>query len=278
MRGAREQAIGIFDSGLGGLTIVRAIKELLPNESIIYFGDTAHLPYGDKSPEVVHSYIMRIARFLVAQNVKALVVACNTASAVLNDEFFALCAGIPIFEVITPAVEEALRQSEGKRIGVIGTKTTIQSHSYLKKILERAPNALVIEKATPLLVPLIEEGWQNQPLCGHVIEAYLSDTGFRHIDTLILGCTHYPVIQKEIEKYFERNFEFKVKVVNSSYPTAYALAKQLENSSLLLPAKSSLPDRFYVSDLNPNFQQIASLYFNLDFPLVKLNLESLAGG
>ncbi|MCS6904048.1 MAG: glutamate racemase [Bacteroidia bacterium] len=269
-----NRAIGVFDSGLGGLTIVKAIKELLPKESVLYYGDTAHLPYGDKSPEVVRSYIRRIARFLASEGVKAIVVACNTASAVLDEEFYSVCQNIPVVEVITPAVQEALRYSARRNIGVIGTKTTIQSHIYLKKILEKAPNALVVEKATPLLVPLIEEGWQNQPFCSHVIEAYLSDTGFRHIDTLILGCTHYPVIQKEIESYFAQNFEFQVKVVNSSYPAAYYLANLLEEQHLLNSDSASLPDRFYVSDLNTNFLHIASSFLDVHFQLEKLSLET----
>lgn len=271
-----NRPIGVFDSGIGGLTIVRALKATLPNERIVYFGDTAHLPYGDKSPEVLQGYIHAIVAFLIEQHVKAVVIACNTAASVAHQQVVAQCAAvppskggpIPVVEVITPTVETALALSASHRIGIIATKTTVQSHVYLRTILERRPDASVLEKATPLLVPMIEEGWAENKITTEVIEAYLSDTGFAHIDTLILGCTHYPLILHSVQQYFDTNARHKVQVIDSSTSTAAAV-KQLLAEKKLLAAGTTGPDEFWVSDYTDGFQATARIFFGADLQLRK---------
>lgn len=253
--------IGIFDSGIGGLTIVKAVQKHLPNESIIYFGDTAHLPYGDKSPELIQKYAANIAYFLVQQKVKLIVIACNTASAVALDVVQKIAGNIPVIDVIDPAVKMALQHTLNYRIGVIGTKTTIQSRVYPIKIKEKHPECYVTAKATPLLVPMIEEGWANSDISDEIIQAYLSETTFETIDTLILGCTHYPLIKQNITEYFEN----RVNVIDS----AEAVSKEIKN---LLAEKKLFSDPyhvpkhiFYVSDLTESFQQTTQIF--LDTPV-----------
>jgi glutamate racemase len=261
--------IGIFDSGIGGLTVAKAVHDFLPNESLIYFGDTAHLPYGDKSPDLLKKYVTQIVEFLLKSQVKAIIIACNTASAVAYEFLKQKYPDILWFEVIQPAVSEAIQITRNQRIGVIGTKTTIFSHVYLKKILDFLPTAFVVEKATPLLVPMIEEGWFHDKVSKEIIEAYLSDTGFTHIDTLILGCTHYPLIRNEVEQYFNQNSLHKVNVIDSSI----ALAKQVRDfftEQNLFNDSSTVYKKFYVSDLTSNFQNTASLFFGEDIVLEKI--------
>lgn len=267
-----KESIGVFDSGIGGLTTVKALKELLPCESILYFGDVAHLPYGDKSPDILKGYVEQITKFLISQNVKAIVVACNTASAVAIEIIKQVAGNTPVYEVISPAVNEAISQTIMPRIGVIGTKTTVSSHIYLMKILEKVPNAYVIEKATPILVPLIEEGWIDTEMCSLVIQAYMSDTGFKHIETLILGCTHYPLLKNHIQLYFDQNHEFPVKVIDSSNSVASIVKLSLSEKNLLNEGSPSYPDRFYVSDYTSSFQEIATRFFGKKIDLVKLTL------
>jgi glutamate racemase len=268
----------VFDSGVGGLTIVSALRERLPNEAVLYFGDTAHLPYGDKSPDVLHGFVRHIADFLLHQHVKAIVIACNTASAVAFEVVEAACkrADIPCFEVIAPAVEAAAAATRNTSIGVIGTQTTILSHVYLQRLLQVLPTAYVVEKATPLLVPLIEEGWLDHALARQVIEAYMSDTNFRHIDTLILGCTHYPLIQPHIEAYFAEHGR-QMTVVNSSETTANYVWRGLDAlGQLAAGAPQPGQQRFYVSDYTEAFQAQARRFFGGAVELVKLRPEGLA--
>lgn len=265
----QDLPIGIFDSGIGGLTVAKAIRQFLPHESLIYFGDTAHLPYGDKSPDLLKKYVSDIARFLVNQPVKALVIACNTASAVAYEMLKNTYPDLPIFEVIEPAVQQAVHSTKNQRIGVIGTKTTIYSHIYLKKILDAIPTAFVVEKATPLLVPMIEEGWIHEQLSREIIEAYLSDTGFQHIDTLILGCTHYPLIRSEVEHYFEQNALHKVHVIDSAYAIAKKLSDYFDKHNFRTN-KSDAKACFYVSDLTDSFQKTAELFFDENISLQKV--------
>ncbi|MCS7085691.1 MAG: glutamate racemase [Bacteroidia bacterium] len=252
--------IGVFDSGLGGLTVLRALKTVLPNERFLYFGDTAHLPYGDKSPETLRGYIGRVVDYLLSREVKAVVVACNTAAAVAKAQIVARCGTVPVFEVVTPAVEEAVAVSPAGRIGVLATKTTVASHVYLKEILERRPDAFVVEKAAPLLVSLIEEGWLQQPLCDLVVEAYLSDTGFRHIETLILGCTHYPLVKNAIENYFAKNHPHPPKVVGSDTAVAAVVAQKLTQLQLTSDVPDG-PDEYRLSDVTEAFVQATEIFF-----------------
>lgn len=252
--------IGVFDSGLGGLTIVRALQDLLPEEALSYYGDTAHLPYGDKSPELVRSYVAKIAGFLFDLPVKAVVIACNTASAVARDIAVEQAGSRPVFDVIGPAVDEALAATRNGKIAIIGTRTTMQSGIYRKKLLAANPDVQVVEKATPLLVPMIEEGWLHNAVSQDVIDAYMSDTGFRDIDTLILGCTHYPLIKTQIESYFSENYAHEIRVIDSSRAVARVVAaalaaQDLKNEGLVPPAH-----RFFLSDNTAHFRESAALF------------------
>lgn len=239
---------------------MRALKSLLPNERYLYFGDTARLPYGDKSPETLRGYVARVVDYLLSRKVKAVVVACNTAAAVAKAQTVAQCGAVPVFEVVTPAVEAALSLSPGGHIGVLATKTTVASHVYLKEILERRPDATVVEKAAPLLVSLIEEGWLRKPLCDVVVEAYLSDTGFRHIETLVLGCTHYPLVKGAIEEYFAKNHPRPPKIVGSDTAVAQVVAQKLRETGLAADAPSG-PDEYRLSDVTDAFVQATALFF-----------------
>jgi glutamate racemase len=194
-----ELPIGIFDSGIGGLTVVRQIHRALPNENLIYLGDTARVPYGTKSPSTVVRFACEDTQFLMQQNVKAVVVACNTASAwalpALERKF-----DLPVFGVIVPGACAALEKTKTQRVGVIGTNATIRSQAYSKAILSRCDTAQVFARACPLLVPLVEEGWNGHPVTLRVLREYLAPLLRQRIDTLVLGCTHYPLLKDAIRK------------------------------------------------------------------------------
>ncbi len=265
--------IGVFDSGLGGLTIAKAMKNLMPDESLYYFGDTAHLPYGDKSPDAIRHYVKEIARFLIQQPVKAIVIACNTASAVALDEVKAIAGTTPVFDVVYPAALYSLSVTHNRKIGVIGTRATITSGIYSRLLKTLSFSSVsVLEKATPLLVPMIEEGWLQNKISLDVIHEYLSDKDFGEIDTLILGCTHYPLIKTQIQDFFETHRKNKVTVVDSSTAVAEYVRKQLALSHLLTD-ESHLPSRFFLSDFSQNFQDSAKLFMGqtIDFEKVTLS-------
>ena len=194
-----ELPIGIFDSGIGGLTVVRQIHRTLPNENLIYLGDTARVPYGTKSPSTVVRFACEDTQFLMQQNVKAVVVACNTASAwalpALEQKF-----DVPVFGVIVPGACAALEKTKTQRVGVIGTNATVRSQAYSKAILARCDTAQVFARACPLLVPLVEEGWNGHPVTLRVLREYLTPLLRQRIDTLVLGCTHYPLLKDAIRK------------------------------------------------------------------------------
>lgn len=190
--------IGIFDSGLGGLTVLKVLSTHFPQESFCYLGDIARLPYGNKSPETIRKYGLQILDFLVEQKVKAIIIACNSASSVfLGEDSY---RGIPLLNVIEPGALAALKVSKDKRIAVLGTSATIRSHAYLQVIKLHEPNAEVTEQACPLLVPLVEEGMVNDPITQAVAERYLKTIKAEKISTVILGCTHYPVIKEDLIK------------------------------------------------------------------------------
>lgn len=239
---------------------MRALQELLPNERLVYYGDTAHLPYGDKSPALIRSYCADITDFLLRQPVKAIVIACNTASALAFDLVKEKAGDIPVFNVISPASRYALSVSRNLHIGVIGTKATIHSGIYGKLLRQYAVQPVkVVEKATPLLVPMIEEGWLHNNVSQDVIDAYLSDTGFAEIDSLILGCTHYPLIKKQIEAYFAKNQQ-AVTVVDSSVAVAESVRRELSEMDLLNTQAEIAPSLFYLSDFSQDFQASAKLF------------------
>lgn len=257
---AHRLPIGVFDSGLGGLTIVKAMQAVMPHEAIIYAGDTAHMPYGDKSPERVAEFSLAIARFLLEQPVKAIVIACNTASAAAAMQVRTLARDVPVYDVIGPAVQLALHDSPTKKIGVIATRTTIQSGIYTRQLIAHEPEVHVVARATPLLAPMIEEGWLHNRVSQDVIDAYLSDTGFATIDALILGCTHYPLIKDQIADSLLRQQAQPVAVVDSSVAVAEYVRNRLQALHVLCHDISLPQHRYFLSALSSHFRESAGLF------------------
>jgi glutamate racemase len=263
-----ERPIGIFDSGVGGLTVAKAVKEKLPNESIIYYGDTVHMPYGDKSKDVIVEYSRKISEFLFEQDCKAIVIACNTASSNAYDELSQEIGTKSILvDVINPTVEYIADKVEYKKGCVIGTKSTIESGAYEYKIQKRITNASLISLATPLLAPMVEEGFVSDKISDLVISSYLSDRKLEGIEYLILGCTHYPLIKEQIEKFFDHNVE----VYNSSVILVDYLYDILSKKGLLNKSDNG-SDMFYVSDYTEGFTQTAKMFFGDDIKLEKNNI------
>jgi glutamate racemase len=245
-------AIGVFDSGVGGLTVVAALARRLPEESILYLGDTARLPYGTKSASTVTRYTRRNVDFLVARRVKAVVVACNTASALALPELAAEeHDGVPLFGVIEPGAEEAVAVSRGQ-VGVIATESTVRSDAYALAIRRKAPNLVVRSVACPLLVPLVEEGWHDDPITVAVARRYLDPLLADGIDTLVLGCTHYPLLRTALAGIVGPG----VTLIDSAEATASRVAAALDRDGLLggTPGETS---HFCLTDANSRFQPIA---------------------
>lgn len=245
--------IGIFDSGIGGLTVVKAIMERIPDYDIIYLGDTARTPYGNKSPETVIEYAVQDTTFLLDNGAKIIVMACNTASSVAFDivekRFEA-----PVFEVITPAVELALESSGKAAIGVIGTRATVKSGIYEKKIKALNPGARVYSVACPLLVPLVEEGWIDRPETAMIVKKYLRPLKVRQIDTLILGCTHYPLLKELIH----RKIGKRINIIDSSIGVAGKVEKFLkERPDIDCLLSKNGKSRIFVSDVTDQFAKTA---------------------
>ncbi|MBN2214380.1 MAG: glutamate racemase [Bacteroidales bacterium] len=261
------QPIGIFDSGVGGLTVAGAIKRLLPDESLIYFGDTAHLPYGDKSKETVTHYSERIAGYLLSQNCKMIVIACNTASANAYESVVKLAADKAIVvNVIDPVIDHILAVKTKSSIGVIGTKGTINSATYEKKISRRNTELRVVSMATPLFVPMIEEGFIFDDISNAIIRSYLSKDQLKDIDTLILGCTHYPIIKNQIDRFYN----FRIDVIDSSKIVAMHVREVLYRNHLN-NINNNPSYSFYVSDYTDFFKTVSKLFFEEDVELKKLN-------
>lgn len=267
-----EMPIGVFDSGVGGLTVAREIMRNLPNERIVYFGDTARVPYGSKSKDTILRYSHQIIRFLRTQGIKAIVVACNTASALALDEIEREL-DIPILGVVRPGARVAAAATSNRRIGVIATESTINSHLYRRTIQEQSPDVTVFEKACPLFVPLVEEGWLDDPVTREVAERYLSDLLRQDIDTLILGCTHYPLLRSLIGEIAGG----QVTLVNPAYETARELERLLErehiaNAGAKAPGRE--PYRFFVSDAADKFKRFANSILPYDIETTrKINIE-----
>lgn len=265
----RDSAIGVFDSGIGGLTVVKRIHELLPNENIIYFGDTARVPYGSKSNDTVIEYAVQDASFLVKKNVKLIVVACNTASSValrvLQNKF-----NIPVIGVIEPGANYAFDKTKNNKIGVIGTYATINNRAYSTKLADINPNAEVYEKACPLFVPLAEEGWTNHKATELIAEEYLFELKDKGIDTLILGCTHYPILADVIRKVMgERVTLIDSGVAASAEVQNYLNGRGISNTSVNIGSME-----FYVSDIQTKFKEIASRFLGKNIrEIYKVEIE-----
>lgn len=264
--------IGVFDSGVGGLTVAREIMRQIPNERIVYFGDTARVPYGSKSKETVTKYSRQIVRFLETQNVKAIVIACNTASAYALEQIKKEIK-VPIIGVVKPGAVTAARATQNGKIGVIATEGTIQSEIYTQYIKELKQDAKVIGKACPLFVPLVEEGLLEDPVTDEIAQRYLSVLIDSGIDTLILGCTHYPLIRSTVGKVMGD----KVTLVNPAYETAIELKRLLEDHNILQDEKPALGTnqyQFFVSDGADKFRQFANNIFKYGVLAVKqINIE-----
>ena len=251
-----EAPIGVFDSGVGGLTVFREVMRQIPNERIIYFGDTARVPYGSKSKETVTRFSRQIVRFLQTKQVKAIVIACNTASAYALDEIEQEI-DIPIIGVVRPGAKTAVSVTKNNKIGVIATEGTIGSQIYSKYIQEIDTKAQIIGKACPLFVPLVEEGLIKDPVTYEIATRYLAELIDIDIDTLILGCTHYPLIRSTIGEVMGD----KVTLVNPAYETARELKEMLKEAGLLNPNRNHLGTKqyqFYVSDGAEKFKQFAN--------------------
>ncbi|MFM6975387.1 MAG: glutamate racemase [Sphingobacteriaceae bacterium] len=258
--------IGIFDSGIGGLTVASAIHQLLPQEELIYFGDTAHLPYGDKSPEAIKYFSLKIGKFLLDKKCKLIVIACNTASSLAYHDLVEFLGDrIPVINVIDPVVDYLVKQGSHHKIGVIGTKATIKTDIYAKKIKALEPGIEVKSLPTPLLAPMIEEGFFSNNISQTVINSYLSSPKLKKIDSLILACTHYPLIKPEIESYYQN----KVEIINTAEIVAQYVKAKLQELDLL-NTKQTKRHQFYVSDFTPSFEKSTKLFFGEKIHL-KLN-------
>ena len=261
----REAPIGVFDSGVGGLTVSREIMRNLPSEKIVYFGDTARVPYGSKSKETIIRYSRQIIRFLQQQQVKAIVVACNTASAfaldAVRDEF-----DIPIIGVIEPGAKVAAAQTRNKRVGIIGTVGTVGSGIHAEYLKHLDPEITVFGKACPLFVPLVEEGWLHDPVTDEVAARYLKELQDKQVDTLILGCTHYPLLKDAISKIYP-----DIKIVDPAKETALDLKEILEQNEFLKnDAKKDEEVKYYVTDGQEKFKEIGIMFLEEDIPKVEL--------
>ncbi len=250
--------IGVFDSGIGGLTVVKEIVRQLPNEHIIYLGDTARVPYGPRSKEVVTQFAKELAAFLLKRDVKALVVACNTISSFALPEIKALTT-IPVLGVIKPAAIEAVNKSKNKKIGIIGTSGTINSKAYEMEIKKLDPEVEVVSVACPLFVPLAEEGLHVHRSTKLIAQDYLKDIIENKVDTLILGCTHYPLLLDSIKSVLGP----QVVLIDSAMPTTQKLIKLLEDKDLLAQENNSKLE-FYVTDAPERVTQVASRFFGED--------------
>ncbi len=253
----KKQPIGVFDSGIGGLTVANAINRYLPNEEIIYFGDTAHLPYGDKSADAIRYYCLKIVKFLLERDCKMIVIACNSASSAAYDTLVDFFPGEAIFvNVVDPLVTGVIEKSY-KKIGIIATKATIRSDVYQRKLREQQSNLEVAALETPLLVPMIEEGYFDNNISQVIIENYLSNEQFKGIEALLLACTHYPLIRSDIEDYLGK----AVDVLDSTLFTVRDIENKLRKRDLLNDHKEK-DHQFYVSDFTQSFEETTRLFYN----------------
>lgn len=268
-----QSPIGVFDSGVGGLTVVKEIMNQIPGESIVYFGDTARVPYGSKSKATITGYTRQIVKFLQAQHVKAIVIACNTASAFALEAVSAEI-DIPMIGVIKPGAAMAARTTKNGHIGVIGTEGTIQSRIYNEYLSATNPQVQVFGKACPLFVPLVEEGWIDDPVTYEVVSRYISEFRPYDIDTLVMGCTHYPLLRNIIQKVVGE----KVNLVNPALETAKSLKELLKEQGIL--NEVGMPEHhFYVSDGAEKFRQFANSILPCEVVETKdVDIESLAHG
>ncbi len=261
--------IGIFDSGIGGLTVANAVRQVLPNEQIIYFGDTAHLPYGDKSTASIQAYSIKICNLLLEKKCKVILIACNSASAAAYDLVKAYVGTKAlVVNVIDPVVAYVGQQHAHQKVGLIGTKQTVFSNVYKKKIESLNLGIRLSSLATPLLAPMVEEGFFNNSISEHVIAEYLKDESLNEIQSLILGCTHYPLIKEQIDKFYQG----KLDVIDSSLVVAEFLKQKMEQENLLHLTPKTKPHHFFVSDYTESFKHSTAIFFEEEVNLERYPL------
>lgn len=255
----RNAPLGVFDSGVGGLTVVKALRKLLPKESIVYLGDTARVPYGSKSPDTIQRFAMEDTQFLVSKGVKAVVVACNTATAhalpMLEATF-----RVPIIGVLEPGVTATLSNEDCSRVGIIGTEGTIRSHAYQHMLALRRPDIRIHAISTPLLVPFVEAGWLKHDSLRLVLEEYLNPLVAKGIDTLVLGCTHYPLLIPILRKVLGKS----VRLVDSASTCAVQVSHRLQEAGLLAPGRRKPSLEIYLTDLSEQAEELAKRFLGTE--------------
>jgi len=262
-----KNPIGIFDSGIGGLTVANAIHKHLPKENLIYFGDTAHLPYGDKSADAIRYYSIKISKFLLDQGCKMIVIACNSASSASYEILLDFFKDKALFvNVVDPLVDHVIT-NKYKKVGVIATKATINSNVYKSKIESKDQSITVAQLATPLLVPMIEEGFHHEDISDSIIAKYLSDNRFKNIEALLLACTHYPLIKKQISNFFEH----KIDVLDSTDVVLLKVKELLEKRNLYNTGKTKDPV-FYVSDYTKSFEETTNVFYTQKVELIEKSI------
>ena len=266
-KGFKNRPIGVFDSGIGGLTVVKELQKILPFEDIIYFGDTARLPYGSKSNRLVTRYSIENTIFLNSKNVKMIVIACNTASAVSSD-FLRSFIKLPVIGVIECGATVAVRLTKNKRVGVVGTKSTIRSGAYSKSINKFDPEIKVFELPTPLLVHLVEENWIEKDITKAILKEYLKPLLENDIDTLILGCTHYPLLINQIYAIIKN-----ISLVDSSKEIALLVLDALKKQNILSISKERGTTNVFLSDIHPEFSTWSKDVLGKEFTANLLDIE-----
>lgn len=266
-----KHSIGVFDSGVGGLTVMKQIVKLLPNEHIIYFGDTARVPYGEKSQETIIRYTIESAMFLMEQNIKLLVIACNTAASTNVLEKLQKIFNIPVVSVIAPGAEQVVRTTRTKRVAVLGTRRTISSGIYQREIQRQLPDATVISIACPLFVPLVEEHMISHAATRLIVKEYLSSLHQEEIDTILLGCTHYPLLRPLIEDEFKQ-----VTVVDSGVTCAHTISEILSSLNMLSKTTPE-PHRYFVSDDPDKFSRLGKQFLGMPLEHVEAVSPLLSG-
>lgn len=258
-----ESPIGIFDSGVGGLTVFRALERRLPNESLIYLGDTGRVPYGTRSVETVQRYAREDAAFILSKNVKAIVIACNTASALAASHLREQIS-IPVLGVVSPGARGAIETTRNGYIGVIATEATVASGAYERAMLQMRAGLEIISRACPLFVPLAEEGWINHPVTRQVAEEYLAELRASRVDTLVLGCTHYPILLPVIEQVMGDRISY----IDSGEAVAGEVARLLDEQGLLRKSDARRTEQFYVTDSAARFRRVAELFLGRSLDVV----------
>lgn len=267
----KDMAIGVFDSGLGGLSAVKELMNVLPNENIVYFGDTGRVPYGNRSRDTIIKYAHQDVNFLLKNNVKVIIAACGTVSSVATDLYTGL--SVPFTGVVNPTAEAAAKATKNGRIGVIGTSATISSHSYKRRLSEINPDFEIFEKDCPLFVPLVENGFTDPEdiIVKSVVERYTTELTEKDVDTVILGCTHYPLLTEAIQKVMGED----VTLINSGQATAIYTAELLKEQNLRRNDTAQGKYSFYVSDTPDDFEAMAGMFLGRDIrhQVVQIDIE-----